>query len=54
MTTSERWTEPEPVELVPDDDFCECCGEVIPAGEERALIYGAVWCASCAEQRDRP
>jgi hypothetical protein len=52
----------------PEEDYCECCGEVIPRGEERSLIYGAVWCSSCAddpdqydseedyrqEQRDRP
>jgi hypothetical protein len=38
-------------------DICEKCHEDIPEGDERHLIYGATWCASCADdpdQYDRP
>jgi len=35
------------------EEFCECCNELIPEGEERHLIHGAVWCASCADDPDQ-
>lgn len=41
----------------PEPDTCEKCRGDIKHGEERHLIYGAVWCAACADdpdQYDRP
>jgi hypothetical protein len=36
-----------------EPDVCERCRSEIPAGEERHLIYGAVWCSACADDPDQ-
>lgn len=34
-------------------EICERNGCEIKPGEERHLIYGAVWCAACADDPDQ-
>lgn len=45
----------QPDSLLPgtDEDVCEKCHGTIEEGEERHMIYGATWCAPCADDRDQ-
>ena len=39
--------------MTTEHETCERNGCDIPPGAERHLIYGAVWCAACADDPDQ-
>jgi hypothetical protein len=40
-------------DMIEEPEICEHNGCASKPGEERHLIYGAVWCAACADDEDQ-